>query len=210
MFNRPRLAALRLSFLCAVFSAPYAWAEVVTLSMDTAFGVVSIEVYPAKAPVTATNFLSYVDAGKYDSASFYRVVRMDNQAQNKIKIEVIQGGLGMEAVEGRFADIAHETTEATGLKHVDGTISMGRLAPGTASSEFFICVGDQPELDYGGRRYPDGQGFAAFGKVISGMDIVRKIHAGKTDRPPPGAELEYTSGQSLVEPVLIKSIKRAR
>ena len=86
---------------------------------------------------------------------------------------------------------------------------MGRLAPGTASSEFFICVGDQPELDYGGRRYPDGQGFAAFGQVISGMDIVREIHSGKTDRPPPGAKLEYTSGQSLLEPVLIKSIKRA-
>ena len=210
MFNRPRLAALRLSFLCAVFSAPYAWAEVVALSMDTAFGVVSIEVYPEQAPVTATNFLSYVDAGKYDSASFYRVVRMDNQAQNNIKIEVIQGGLGMEAAEGRFPDIAHETTEATGLKHVDGAISMGRLAPGTASSEFFICIGDQPDLDYGGKRYPDGQGFAAFGKVISGMDIVRKIHNGKTDMPPPGARLEYTSGQSLVEPVLIKSIRRLK
>ena len=190
-----------------MFSAPYAWAEVVALSMDTAFGVVRIEVYPEKAPVTAANFLRYVDAGRYDRASFYRVVRMDNQAQNNIKIEVIQGGLGMEA-EGRFPDIAHETTEATGLKHVDGAISMGRLAPGTASSEFFICIGDQPDLDYGGKRYPDGQGFAAFGKVISGMDIVRKIHNGKTDRPPPGARLEYTSGQSLVEPVLIKSIRR--
>ena len=209
MFNRPRLAVLRLSFLCAVFFAPHAWAEVVTLRMDTAFGVVRIEVYPEQAPVTATNFLSYVDAGKYDSASFYRVVRMDNQAQNNIKIEVIQGGLGMEA-EGRFPDIAHETTEATGLKHVDGAISMGRLAPGTASSEFFICIGDQPDLDYGGKRYPDGQGFAAFGKVISGMDIVRKIHSGKTDMPPPGARLEYTSGQSLVEPVLIKSIRRLK
>lgn len=209
MFNRPRFAVLRLSFLCAVFFAPCACAEVVMLNMDTAFGVVRIEVYPEQAPVTVTNFLSYVDAGKYASASFYRVVRMDNQAQNNIKIEVIQGGLGMEAA-GRFPDIAHETTEATGLKHVDGAISMGRLAPGTASSEFFICIGDQPDLDYGGKRYPDGQGFAAFGKVISGMDIVRKIHNGKTDMPPPGARLEYTSGQSLVEPVLIKSIRRLK
>ena len=180
------------------------------LNMDTAFGAVRIEVYPEQAPVTVANFLSYVDAGKYDGASFYRVVRMDNQAQNNIKIEVIQGGLGMEAAEGRFPDIAHETTETTGLKHVDGAISMGRLAPGTASSEFFICIGDQPDLDYGGKRYPDGQGFAAFGKVISGMDIVRKIHNGKTDRPSPGARLEYTSGQSLVEPVLIKSIRRVQ
>lgn len=196
------------SFLCAAFSVPWARADVVTVNMDTAFGLVVIEVYPEKAPVTAANFLRYVDAGRYDRASFYRVVRMDNQAQNKIKIEVIQGGLGMEAAEGRFPDIAHETTKASGLKHVDGAISMGRLAPGTASSEFFICVGDQPDLDYGGRRYPDGQGFAAFGRVISGMDIVRKIHGGKTDRPPPGARLEYTSGQSLLEPITIKSIER--
>ena len=104
MFNRPRPAVLRLFFLCAVFFVHYAWADVVTLSMDTAFGVVRIEVYPEQAPVTVTNFLSYVDAGKYDSASFYRVVRMDNQAQNNIKIEVIQGGLGMQAAEGRFPD----------------------------------------------------------------------------------------------------------
>ena len=72
--------------------------------------------------------------------------------------------------------IPHETTQQTGLRHADGTLSMARNEPGTASSEFFICVGDQPELDFGGKRNPDGAGFAAFGKVLAGLDVVRKIH----------------------------------
>jgi len=134
---------------------------------------------------------------------------MDNQAQNKIKIEVIQGGLGMEVPDLPFEPIAHETTQTSGILHKDGVISMGRLEPGTATSEFFICINDQPELDFGGDRYPDGQGFATFGKVVKGMDIVRAIQAMKTDMPE-NEELEYTSGQMLIEPVIIKKISRVK
>jgi peptidyl-prolyl cis-trans isomerase A (cyclophilin A) len=92
--------------------------------------------------------------------------------------------------------IQQETTAQTGLKHLDGTISMARLEPGSATSEFFICVGDQPELDFGGKRYADGQGFAAFGRVTQGMEVVRAIQALPSggDRPP-------VQGQWLKEPL---------
>ncbi len=195
-------------FILFLAYAPQAWAETVAVKMETTLGTIELELYLDKAPVTVRNFLRYVNAGKYDNTSFYRVVRMDNQAQNNIKIEVIQGGRGMEDIGGNFPPIVHETTQKTGLKHKDGTISMARLAPGSASSEFFICIGDQPELDFGGQRNPDGFGFAAFGQVTKGMDIVRQIQSADTDMPPPGSKLKYTSGQSLVEPVRIKSIRR--
>lgn len=104
---------------------------------------------------------------------------MDNQPDNDVKIEVIQGGIFDDKLIDQIPPISHETTEMTGIKHKDGTLSMARYTPGTASTEFFICVGDQPELDFGGKRNPDGQGFAAFGKVVSGMDVVQKIQQGK-------------------------------
>mgnify|MGYP006296449687 FL=1 len=106
---------------------------------------------------------------------FTGFVHPDNQPGNEIKIEVIQGGLFDEKAIERHHVIPHETTTETGLRHLEGTVSMARAEPGTTSTEFFICIGGQPELDYGGRRNPDGQGFAAFGKVVQGMDIVRKI-----------------------------------
>jgi peptidyl-prolyl cis-trans isomerase A (cyclophilin A) len=175
--------------------------------MKTSAGDIRIELYPDAAPVTVENFLKYVDGGYYNNAHFYRVVRMDNQAQNNIKIEVIQGGLGMDEPDSPFAPIAHETTRKTGLQHRDGVISMGRLDPGTASSEFFICINDQPELDFGGQRNPDGQGFAAFGQVVEGMETVRLIQSMKTVMPQ-AAQLEYTSGQILLDPVVIFEINR--
>jgi peptidyl-prolyl cis-trans isomerase A (cyclophilin A) len=106
---------------------------------------------------------------------------MDNQPNNDIKIEVIQGGLSRETRGNMLPPIEHETTDKSGILHKDGVISMARSKPGTASSEFFICVGDQPELDFGGQRNPDGQGFSAFGKVLAGMDIIKKIHRQPTD-----------------------------
>jgi peptidyl-prolyl cis-trans isomerase A (cyclophilin A) len=127
------------------------------------------------APITATNFLRYVDEGRLDSANFYRVVTLDNQPDNDVKIEVIQGGLGNRSRDDRLDPIPHETTVTTGLLHTAGAISMARNEPGSASSEFFICVTGQPELDFGGRRNPDGQGFAVFGRVVAGMDVVRAI-----------------------------------
>lgn len=160
----------------------------------TGAGDIAVEIDISKAPVTAANFLRYVDAGLYDGTTLFRTVTLDNQPANQIKIEVIQGGQIDQARE--FPPIAHETTQQTGLKHVDGTFSMARSSPGSATSSFFICINDQPELDFGGRRNPDGQGFAAFGRVVAGMDIVRKIQ-----------ELP-AEGQRLNPPVQILSIRR--
>lgn len=157
--------------------------------IETALGPVTVEIDTVRAPITATNFLRYVDEARFDSAAFYRVVRMDNQPRDSVRIEVIQGGLGDRSERLGLAPIPHETTAVTGLRHADGTISMARMTPGTSSSEIFICVGAQPDLDFGGRRNPDGQGFAAFGQVVSGMDVVRAIQAGAVD------------GQRLLEPV---------
>ena len=158
--------------------------------------------------MTVENFLRYVDGGYYNNARFYRVVRMNNQQQNTIKIEVIQGGLELDTADLPFESIVHESTETTGIKHLDGVISMARGDPGTAASEFFICVNDQPELDFGGQRNPDQQGFAAFGKVVDGMDVIRNIQEMPTDIPRAG-QLEYTSGQILLEPVVIYEVSRS-
>jgi len=148
-----------------------------------------------KAPVTSENFLRYVDSGLFDNSCFYRVVRLDNQPNDSVLIQVIQGGR-YENEDNGFPPILHENTEMTGIRHKNGTISMARAKPGTATSEFFICVGDQPELDFGGRRNPDHQGFAAFGKVIKGMDVVIRIHSIKSP------------GQYLDKPVKITGIIR--
>jgi len=185
--------------------------EVVNLRMVTAAGVIEYELYPQVAPLTVANFLQYVDAGYYDGGGFYRVVRMDNQPQSPVKIEVIQGGLGIatydESRRPEFPPVIHETTQQTGLKHTDGVLSMARLAPGTATSEFFICINDQPSLDYGGARNPDGQGFAAFGRVTGGMDVVRRIQQGSSGAAVPDDRAAVT-GQLLDEPVLIELVER--
>ena len=143
--------------------------------METSLGAITLELFPKKAPSTVKNFLSYIEQNRYDECHFYRVVHSNNQPENKILIEVIQGGLGIDKHPLELKSITHENTDQTNILHKNGTISMARLEPGTASSEFFICINDQPELDYGGKRNPDGQGFAAFGQVIKGMEIVKKI-----------------------------------
>jgi peptidyl-prolyl cis-trans isomerase A (cyclophilin A) len=139
-------------------------------------GDIVVELYAEKAPVTVANFLRYVEENRFEEATFYRTVTMDNQPENDIKIEVIQGGLYTDDHPDALPPIAHEPTSLTGIKHLDGVISMARYEPGTAGSEFFICVGDQPSLDEGGKRNPDGAGFAAFGKVTEGMEVVHTIH----------------------------------
>ena len=148
---------------------------VIPISMETELGSIQMVLYPDRAPITVSNFLKYVDENRYKVFHFYRVVHMENQPDNDVKIEVLQGGLGVDKHPMELPTILHETTDKTGIRHLNGTLSMARLEPGTASSEIFICINDQPELDFGGKRNPDGQGFAAFGKVISGMDVVRKI-----------------------------------
>lgn len=149
-------------------------------TIKTELGDIRIEVYPDKAPITVANFKRYIDQGEFEGAYFYRVVRMDNQPVNPVKIEVIQGDF--TGKENYFPTIEHETTAVTGLTHKDGTVSMGRFDVGTTAAEFFICINDQPELDFGGKRNPDGQGFAAFGQVLEGMDVVREIQSGETDK----------------------------
>jgi peptidyl-prolyl cis-trans isomerase A (cyclophilin A) len=158
----------------------------------TSLGNIVCEIDTVHAPVTARNFLAHLQNGTFENALFYRVVRPDNQPYSKEKIEVIQGGLYDDKIIDKIKSIPHESTAVTGLKHTNGALSMARNEPGTASTEFFICVGDQPSLDFGGKRNPDGQGFAVFGRVISGMDVVRKIQ-----------QMKDTS-QYLVEPVKIQ------
>lgn len=147
----------------------------VRVVMRTEAGEIEVEIDTARAPVTSSNFLRYVDAGAYTGGTFYRVVRDDNQPNDTVRIDVIQGGRP-RGTPG-FDPIPLERTNLTGLAHEDGVISMARAGSDTATSEFFICVGAQPELDFGGRRNPDGQGFAAFGRVVRGMNVVRRIHS---------------------------------
>ena len=166
--------------------------------METDLGLIRVELYPEKAPITVANFLRYVDENRYEDAHFYRAVHMGNQPNNDVKIQVIQGGLGFDNHPLELPPIAHETTAETGIRHKDGTISMARLEPGTASSEIFICINDQPDLDFDGKRNPDGQGFAAFGKVVSGMEFVRQIQ----QLPETGQMLEKTVKIINIEKVI--------
>jgi peptidyl-prolyl cis-trans isomerase A (cyclophilin A) len=197
-----------MAFVCLVllsfFSAGQADEGTVRVTMATSQGDIAIDLYLDKAPISAGNFLRLVDGGHLDGGTFYRVVTYENDNGNP-KIEVIQGGLAGER-ESPFGPIEHETTEQTGILHKDGVISMARGDVGTASSEFFICIGDQPGLDYGNVRNPDQQGFAAFGQVVSGMDVVRKINQLPADAP---SESDYTRGQILSDPVDIVSVRRA-
>ena len=179
-----------------------------TVVVETTMGAIEVDINQDAAPVTAANFLALVDAGLYDGGIFHRTVTLDNQPDtgeripghpnNAIKIEVIQGGIHPDKNPGNVQSIPLERTTATGLRHLDGVISMGRSDPDSASSEFFFCINDQPELDFGGKRNPDGQGFAAFGRVTSGMDVVRAIQQAPHD------------GQKLTPPVTIRRIVRTK
>jgi peptidyl-prolyl cis-trans isomerase A (cyclophilin A) len=182
--THPRFALFvcLLSALAGAFPLAFAQGNsklrVVRVLVQTELGDITVEIDGAHAPITAENFLNYVDAGHYDGGRFHRTVTLDpdNQPSNQIKIEVVQAGVNPDKSKDGFPAIKLERTSATGLKHKDGAISMARSGPDTATSDFFICLGDQPELDFGGKRNPDGQGFAAFGRVVKGMDLVRKIH----------------------------------
>jgi len=164
--------------------------------IKTSLGNISVELYPEKAPVTVANFLKYVDNHLYDETTFFRVCNPENERDRKIKIQVIQGGDVPES--NAFEPIPMETTRQTGIRHQDGTLSMARDTPNSATSSFFICIGNQPELDFAGKRNPDGLGFATFGKVINGMKVVRKIQAQKD------------KDQYLVNPVKIYTISRSK
>jgi cyclophilin family peptidyl-prolyl cis-trans isomerase len=167
------------------------------VSIETALGTIEVELDAKAAPLTVTNFLRYVQAGLYNDGQFHRTVTLTNQPTNSVKIQVIQASANPAKTNEFFSPIKLESTRDTGLKHRDGTISMARAEVDSAQDHFFICIGDQPELDFGGKRNPDGQGFAAFGKVVRGMDVVRKIHNARAD------------GQSLQPPVRIQRALRS-
>jgi len=172
--------------------------ELVRVRFDTALGSFEIEIDAARAPVTATNFLKYVDGGFYDGGRVHRSARIETQTARPVKIEVIQAGINPARQSDAFPAISLERTNVTGILHKDGAVSMARSGPGTATSDFFICIGDQPSLDFGGARNPDGQGFAAFGRVVSGMDVVRAIHSAPAE------------GETLTPPVLLTRATRVK
>ena len=172
-------------------------AGIVRVVIETDKGNIDVSLDSARAPVSVTNFLRYVDGGFYSGGKFHRTVTSSNQPNNAVRIEVIQGGPSPQQGQG-FPAIELERTNVTGLHHRDGTISMARAGPNTATADFFICIGDQPSLDFGGKRNPDGKGFAAFGRVTTGMDVVRAIQGSPAQ------------GQALTPPITIRRIRRVR
>lgn len=172
------------------------------IAFKTSKGDIIIELYNQIAPITVDNFLRHLDGGHYDGSSFYRTVTHQND-NGSPKIEVIQGGLG--DIDKPFPAISHESTNITKLKHEDGTISMSRGEVNSATSDFFICIGSQQGLDFGGERNNDGQGFAAFGKVIEGMDIVRDINGMPSNKK---TDNEYVKGQMINNPIIIEKAIR--
>jgi peptidyl-prolyl cis-trans isomerase A (cyclophilin A) len=164
--------------------------------MTTDLGEIEIEVDAAHAPATAANFLAYVDKGLYDGGRFHRTVRPDNQVSRPVKIAVIQGAADTARRAEFLPAIALERTSVTGLRHVDGAVSMARSTPDTATDEFFVCIGDQPALDFGGARNPDGQGFAVFGRVTRGLEVARRI------------QMAGAVGERLTPPIAIRSARR--
>jgi peptidyl-prolyl cis-trans isomerase A (cyclophilin A) len=176
----------------------------VRVLVETALGDIVLELDPVRAPVTTANFLKYVDAGHYDGGEFHRTVKPDNQPKSEVKIEVVQAAVNRAQAENGFPPIALERTSVTGLKHTDGCVSMARSGPDTATSGWFICINDQPSLDFGGKRNPDGQGFAAFGRVVAGMDVVRKIQ----QAPSSTSRESNAEAQRLTPPIAIRKVTR--
>jgi peptidyl-prolyl cis-trans isomerase A (cyclophilin A) len=199
MFDRRTLLAGGLAL-----AATPALAEgdgLVRVAMKTSLGVITLDLDTAKAPITAKNFLRYVDLHRFDHCDFYRASRTPGALQTGI----VEGGLSGDPARV-LKPIAHETTLKTGLLHKDGTISMARRAPGTAQADFFICVGDQPGFDADPNASGDNVGFAAFGQVTDGMDVVRAILASRTS---PTAGEGVMKGQMLSPKIPILTVRRA-
>jgi peptidyl-prolyl cis-trans isomerase A (cyclophilin A) len=191
MFNR--LAALILAV--GLSTSPATGSPDTTfVRVTTQLGDIRLALFDEAAPVTVSNFLDYVGMGHYEGGSFFRTVNEENQPNSPVKIDVIQAGVHPWMENFANEPITLERTSVTGLQHGDGCVSMARGGPDTATSSFFICIGDQPELDFGGKRNPDGQGFAVFGTVVDGMDVVHRIHEAPS------------KGQAIVPPILILEV----
>ena len=190
------LAVLALLAVTAVGAQHPAPRHLIPIRIVTQLGTIDAELDSARAPITVTNFLRYVDGHLYDGGSFFRAVTPANQPTDSVRIEVIQGGMPRDTSARKFAAIPLERTSVTGLHHGDGTLSMARGGPNSATDNFFITIGEQPSLDFGGHRNPDGQGFAAFGVITSGREVVRAIQE------------QAVNGQALMTPVTIISVER--
>jgi peptidyl-prolyl cis-trans isomerase A (cyclophilin A) len=186
---------IMLAFCAATFALPApagAAPRAVDVAIQTSMGTIVVRLDPAHAPGTTANFLHYVDTGAYNGATFYRTVSKANEPRSQI--EVIQGGLNPQRPNPMIHPISLEPTSKTGLHNTDGAISMARTTdPNSASTEFFLCIGDNRFLDAGG---PTGPGYAAFGKVVRGADVVRKIQRSHAD------------GEQLAPPVRIVKMTR--
>ena len=197
--------ALVLMFVCSAACASIPAVPIVppvAVVFETTMGEIVIEVNVAKAPLTSANFLRYVDEGWYDAGRFHRTVRPETETNTTHPIQVIQAGRRQvpRAEAPTFPPLVLERTRDTGLTHVDGAVSMARVAgqPDSGASDFFIAIGPQPSLDFAGGRNTDGQGFAVFGRVISGMDTVKKIQAAPV----------RAGTQTLAPPIVITKARR--
>ena len=179
----------------------------VVVELETRFGCVEIALDHEHAPKTAAHFESLVKKGIFDDAYFYRIVHADVES-NVGGIDVIQGGVGWDRAD-ESPTVEHESTLETGLTNCHGAVSLGRSQESDAGSEFFVCIGDQSVLDARGDGTGMDGGFAVFGHVIGGMDIVETIHGLPADGEPPGRD-ERFRGQFLTENVKIESMKLVR
>lgn len=196
---RSALAALAL--LCLAAPAAAQDAALPRVALDTDAGRIVVELETVKAPVTAGNFLKYVDGKRFDGITIYRASKPPGATDNEVGL--IQGGLGGDVAK-MLPPIAHESSIQTGLKNLSGTITMARNAPGTARSNWFIVVGDQTYLD-ADPADATNPGFAAFGHVVEGMDVVKQILGMPTD---PNKGEGVMKGEMLAKPVVIKTARR--
>jgi peptidyl-prolyl cis-trans isomerase A (cyclophilin A) len=198
------------SVTLAIAVTALSWAQVraqdktVVVIFETEKGAIEITVDLARAPISSANFLRYVDGSFYDGGVVNRAVRPDNTVRHDVEIQVIQIQIDPARRRDVFPPIPMERTSVTGLKHVNGAVSMARSGPDSATASFSIVIGDQPEMDFGGKRNADGQGFAVFGRVTGGMDVVKVIHASPTGTAGP-----YRT-ESLDPPIKILKAYRRR
>jgi peptidyl-prolyl cis-trans isomerase A (cyclophilin A) len=180
----------------------------VLVRIETSLGTIDVALDAKHAPVTAANFLKYVDARLYEGGQFHRATRPDNYTPappNRPPMEIVQARINPGRRGDGFDPIPLERTSVTGLTHVAGVVSMARgAAADTARSDFVICLDDQPSLDFGGMRFDDGQGAAAFGRVVKGMDVVRRIQQQPTDKD----AATPMGRQALAPPITITRIAR--
>ncbi|MEO1040552.1 MAG: peptidylprolyl isomerase [Pseudomonadota bacterium] len=194
------LAAILLT-ACSGDASPSAQPQAV---IATSQGEIRVTLNAQAAPITVANFIVHAEAGHYNGGSFYRSVRDDNEREGVEPMNLIQGGYGFDAMP-EAAGITHEPTSQSGLTHKRGAISMARYEVGTASTEFFIMVNDYPGLDAGsGTRNPDEAGYAVFGEVVDGMEVVEAIWGQPTSLANAPDDFQYA--QFMDTPVVIESV----